>query len=84
MAMHRITLETLYESWLDTLLYESRRISPGNAGCLYHVYLPRQMTPCLQKRDDESTSIRGSAGVVDDLDYGLAHLQDINVTWGLI
>ena len=31
--------------------------------------------------DDESTSDGGGVGVVDELDDGLAHLNDLDVTW---
>ena len=32
--------------------------------------------------DDESTSDRGGGGVVDELDDGLARLNDLDMTWG--
>ena len=33
--------------------------------------------------DDESTSDRGGGGLVDEVDDDLAHLNDLDVTWGL-
>ena len=35
------------------------------------------------KADDVSTSDRGGEGAMDELDDGLARLNDLDVTWGL-
>ena len=44
------------------------------------------MTPCLRKRGGPRTTkarqIEVVGGVVDEPDDGLAHLNDLDVTWG--
>ena len=62
-------------------------MSTGNAYRLHHLYLPRRMTPCLRKGGgskaaDVSTLDRGGRGVVGELDDGLVHLNDFDVTRG--
>ena len=32
--------------------------------------------------DDQSMSVRGGARVVDELDGGLVHVNDLDVAWG--
>ena len=50
--------------------------------------VPAQMHDSLSteegesEADDERTSDRGGGGVVDELDDGLAHLNDLDVPWG--
>ena len=36
----------------------------------------------MSEADDVSTSDRGGKGVVDELDAGLAHLNDLYLSWG--
>ena len=66
------------------LTCQSRAMSPRNTGHMHHLYLPRRLSSGLRKRvaDDVSRSDSSGGGVVDELDNGLAHLNDLDVTWG--